>query len=207
MGSFPNHLKQEGMGLRTRFGARSVIVHLVVVAVFGVALPYLRGIQFLDSVMLAAYACLGILFAAPAAAEAFGVDNPLTLGEAMARVLTAVLYGEAMTAAILLAGFATVYSTAKHFIFAPDLETLGKAALLGIAVSFALATIAGWITLRFSPNAARAVLRVLLLGLLWLFFSYSNWLPDVAGRAAWVSTGVAAVGVLGLRMAIAKREK
>jgi hypothetical protein len=194
-----------GVSLRSRFGLRVVLIHVAIVAVFGVALPWMRGIEFLDSVMLAAYACLGVLFAAPAAAQACAAEPPASIGAAVGRIALAVAYGEGMAVTILLAGFLTVYLTSPHVLFAPDLETVGKATALGIAASAALGAIAAWITLQFSAGTARIALRVIFLGLLWLFFSYSRWLPDIAGRAAMVCVGIAAAALLALQLALRSR--
>ena len=67
-------LAEEASNLRTRLGFRGrgwirvLPVYLVVIAIFGVFLPWQRGRDFLDAVILGAYACLGVVFAAPAAA-------------------------------------------------------------------------------------------------------------------------------------------
>lgn len=81
MQRFSYRLKQEGSRLGARLGwqgsgrYRVILVHVALVAVFGVFLPWMKGIDFLDSVMTAAYACLGVLFAAPAAAQAFPMSG------------------------------------------------------------------------------------------------------------------------------------
>ncbi len=209
MQSFPYHLRDEGRALWSRVGIgrpdgyRILLIHLALVGVFGVFLPWTKGLEFLDSVITSAYACLGVLFAAPAAAQAFAADRPGTMAGAMARILMAVLYGECMAAAILLAGFVTVYLTRLgRVIFAPDIETLAFAVALGMAASLALATAAASITLLFSANAARNALRILFLLLLVIFYYRSGWLPDVAGRAALACLAVAAAEIFAVRFAL-----
>jgi len=210
MQTFSYRLKQEGLGLGARLGwkgpgrYRVVLTHVALVAVFGVFLPWMKGIDFLDSVMTAAYACLGVLFAAPAAAQAFADERPESMTAAMARIAVAVLYGEFLALVILLAGFMTVYLTHPSFMLAPDLTTLVRASALGIAASTALAAVAGWITLRFSAGVARAGLRGIFLLLLVVFFYRYRWLPDVAGTAAVVFIGIAAVAMVALRTQIAR---
>jgi hypothetical protein len=192
------HFKREATGFRSRFGPRVLWIHIAIVAVFGVALPWMRGIDFLDPVMLAAYACLGILFAAPAAAQACAAEPPISFKAAISLIAVAVAYGETMAGTTLSAALLTVYFTTPHVLFALDLEALGKAGVLGIAASTALATLAAWVTLTFSATVARIAMRVIFLGLLWLFFSYSRWLPDVAGRASIVSLGITAITLIAL---------
>lgn len=114
----------------------------------------------------------------------------------------AVAYGEFLTLVILLAGFMTVYLSHPTFMIPPDVTTLARASALGVTAATALASIAGWVTLRFSAGTARAALRAIFLALLVLFFYRYRWLPDVAGTAAIVSAGIAAVAILALRWEI-----
>ena len=52
---------------------RGAFIYLVLLIAFGVFLPWQKGLDFFDPALLAAYACLGVVFAGPAAAQAF--DN------------------------------------------------------------------------------------------------------------------------------------
>jgi len=183
-------------------GPPAILIHVILIAAFGILLPWWKGVDFLDPVMLSAYASLGILFAAPVSVAAFAQGRPGSFAEALARIAIAVIYAELMTVAMLAAGLITVYSK-THFPLPPDLETLGMAAVFGIALSGALAAIAGWITLRFSAAAARGALRIIFLGLLALFFFRSRWLPDVAGAGALLSLIVAAGAIAAIRRTLA----
>ena len=173
-------------------------VHLALVAVFGILLPGWKGVDFLDPVMLSAYACMGILFAAPAAAEAFGQSRPGGFSEALARVAMAVIYAELLTATILICAVATVHLSTPVAV-PPDLETLARTGGFGIAASAALASVAGWLTLRFSAGVARGALRLLFLGLLLGFFYRSAWLPDVAGTGALIALAAGTGAVAAMR--------
>jgi hypothetical protein len=208
MRTFADHLRQEGRALRSRMGigraagSRAILIHLAVVAVFGVYLPWMKGFEFLDPAMLAAYACLGILFAAPAAAQACDDEPPRSMTDAMARIGMAVLYGECMMVTILAAGFITVYTTrvsVRRARLAPDVDTLAAAGALGLAASFALATLAACMALRFSPGVARAGLRAIFLLLLGAFFLWERRLPDAADTGALVCLAVAAAAIFALR--------
>jgi len=191
MSTFPNHFKRESAGLRSRIGlgggGRGLLIHLLVIGTFGIFLPWM------------AYACLGILFAAPAAAQAFAGERPGSMTEVAARIVVAVVYGEVMVIAILMAAFATVYLSHTFLPIAPDLPGVAKANAFGIAAALAMAAIAGWITIKFSAAAARSFMRVIFLGLLVVFFFYSRWLPDMVGVGALVALAVAAVALIGLR--------
>jgi hypothetical protein len=211
MTGFSSHLREEGRALRSRLGIgraggyRVILLHVALVAVFGVLLPWWYGLQFLDPVTLAAYTCLGVLFAAPAAAQAFVRPERPSWMEAMARVAAAVAYGECMAVAFLSAGLVTVYATHWHgLMLAPDVVTLATAGALGLTGSLALAAGAAWITLRFSAGVARGALRVVFLSLLFLFFFRSRWLPDVAGIGAVVCLAVAVLMLIALRTEVTR---
>jgi len=188
MQTFSDFLQQEGRALLVRLGigrpggSRIILIHVVLLAVFGVFLPWTKGLEFTDSTILSAYLCMSVVFAAPSAAEAFSVNAPASMSEAFARITVAVLYGEILVLAMVLAGLATV--TARAAFIPPDLATVGYAGLLGITASFALAATAAWITLRFSTNAARGALRAIFLVLLLMFFYWSRWLPHYAPTGA-----------------------
>ncbi len=109
--------------------------------------------------MITAYACLGVLFAAPAAAKAFASGRPQSMREAGVRAAKAVGYGEGLALAMLIAGVAIV-SVAQGRALFPELDVLGKGAALGLAASTALALFSGWMTLRFSAAWARVGMRV-----------------------------------------------
>jgi hypothetical protein len=181
-----------------------LLVPLVAVIVFGVFLPWMRGISFLDPVVTAAYACLGVLFAAPVVAQRFGHARPAGLAPALKIITKEVAYGELIAAAMLGAGFATVYFTHRLAWFPPDLGTIATTGLMGLVGSFAITTLSGWIALRFSAGAARAMMRLIFLGLLLMFFFRTRWLPDVAMEGTWICLGLAAISILALRRVLQK---
>lgn len=185
------------------FTPSTVLVHLVILALFGVVWPWTRGVNFFDPVFLAAYACLGVLFSGPAAAQLFS-DPPRAMREALARVGLAVLYGEIMALLILAGGIATVLIT-RRVPIGPDWIDLAEAAGMGLAGSLAMAAVAGWVTLRYSPAAARQIMRAILFALLVLFFYKSRWLPDVLGRGTSMCLGVAFLALFGIHRAVASR--
>jgi len=210
--NFSQHFGREGQGLRSRLGletqpVRTILLHLAVVAVFGVFLPKWLGVQFLDPVTIAAYSCLGVMFAAPAAAQAFAGERPRSMGEALTRIAVAALYGEMMAIVILIAGFMTMYMTLARVFLVVDFVSLGEAAALGISGSLALAAIAAVVGLLMPPGAARMALRVIFLGLLMLFFFRSRWLPDVEVSGTVVCLAVAVVAMIALRQLIGNPER
>ncbi len=206
MQNFPYRLRQEGLEMRSRFDLRVMLVHIVIVGVFGILFPWFRGIDFLDPVTITAYACLGVLLSPPAAAQAYLRSRPSSLTDALARIVLAVAYGEAMVAAILLTAFITVFA-ANRYAFAPELATLAEALALGLMASFALSAVAAWIALCFSAGIARNAMRVIFLLLLYLFFQKSRWLPDVAIQGCFVSFGVALLAMFAIQRQLTKPPK
>ena len=171
-----------------------IIMHIALIAIFGVILPWRKGLDFLDPVMISAYACIGMLFAAPAAAANFGGTRPQSLKEALQRAWKAVLYGEGLAVVLLAAGVLTV-SFGRGRILLPQLDVLGQAALLGLTGTIALALLAGWMTLHFSVVAARTGMRFIFLLLLAAFFFRSQRLPEVGLSGSLIAVGI---GVLAL---------
>jgi hypothetical protein len=183
---------------------RTLFLNLAILLLFGIIFPWQKGLDFPDEVIITAYCCLGVLFAAPAAAQACSDDPPQTMSDTLSRIVWCVAYGEIMALLMLAGGIATF--NVAHWqgqLMYPNLSMLFPALALGLTASLAFASIAAAIALRFSAGAARIALRVLFLGLLVLFFFYSRWLPEIAGRAAWGCLGLSIVVLLALRMRIA----
>jgi hypothetical protein len=185
--------------------ALNVVVYAVLVVAFGIAVPGSKGLAFFDPTLLAAYACLGTIFAGPAAAQKF-TERPASFMQAMHWIVGAILFGELIAIAMLGCGVATVFYTNRNSFFPPDLETLGYSLLLGLAGCLALASLAAWVTVEFSAGAARMALRVIFVGLLVLFYLRGAWLPDVAGTGILFSLIAALVFAMLLRQRLAKQE-
>lgn len=156
-----------------------ILLHAALVAVFGVLLPYRRGISFLDPVMVSAYACMGLIFSAPAAVDAFDRSRPQSMKDAVRRVALAAGYGEGLALLMFLLGMVTVNIGRRGRMRLPELDILGESGLLGIAATVTMALFAGWMTLRFSSRTARLGTRAVLLFLLLEFWRHSARLPEV----------------------------
>jgi len=182
----------------TELRLRAVILHLVLIAIFGVFLPLRKGLGFLEPIMITAYACLGVLFAAPAAAKAFSKGRPQSMREAAVRAAKAVGYGEGLALVMLIAGVTSV-SVAHGRALYPELDVLGEGAALGLAASTALALSSGWMTLRFSAAWARVGMRLIFMGFLILFVLQGSRLPDIPLRGVELSVALSALMVILLR--------
>jgi hypothetical protein len=185
-------LAEEVSNLRTRLGfhgagwMRSLPVYVLVIGVFGFFLPWQKGRDFLDSVILGAYACLGVVFAAPAASPEF--EKFPTIQKALARVAISVCYGELVAGLMLVLGITTVYvSRGGRIVVGPDLLSLAECAAMGLTLSWAVSTATVWISLTTSPGTAKTAVRLMFLGLLAAFYLRSGWLPAVAVRGAGIA--------------------
>ena len=180
---------------------RSILLHLALLLAFGIWVPRMKGVDFLDAPVLGAYACLGLIFAGPAAAQA-SADGARSFRQAKARILVSILYGEVVVAVLLGAGIATVYLTNRgSFVPTPDWGLLAKSALFGLGASAMLASMAAWITVDFSRRTAMICLRLLFLGLIVLYFYRGQWLPDVGLAGAAVCLAISTVFIALLRRA------
>jgi hypothetical protein len=178
--------------------ARALAIHIALFVLFGILLPLRKGLEFFDPVILFSYPSLSMVFAAPAAGQAFESARP-SLSEALARILAAVLYGEAFALSILGSGILTVYWTHRQgAFFPPDVGSLLSGIGLGVSLALALSAAATWISIRVSPGAATALLRVFFALLLGAFYFRSHWLPAIAAR----TTAIALVAAAGLLLAL-----
>jgi len=174
------------------------LIHAALLGVFGIYVPWMKGFGFLDPVLSTAYACMGVLFAAPVAAQAFSNDRPEAAKQALARILVAVIYGECIALGSLACGLATVSLTHGRRLLLPPLDTLGPAILMGVSASLALASAAAWFTLRFSASLARGAMRMIFLALLAAFVLRSQWLPEITWFGTLIALAVAALAIRAL---------
>jgi hypothetical protein len=173
----------------------NVLVHLALIAVFGILLPWRKGLDFLDPQMISAYACLGMLFAAPAAAEAFSRQRPRSLRDALISLAKVVAYGEGLAILVLILGVATVsYSRGRPRY--PELTGLAAAGLFGLLSALALSAMAGWLALRFSGAVARTSARAVFVAMLIGYYYY----PEDLAR--YVLPGALGAAVLGVAMLV-----
>lgn len=191
-------MRKIGLGRPVAWAALGV--HVSLLAAFGVFVPWLKGVEFMDPALPMIYVCLGPLFAAPALVQLLrerGAGWPTT----WTRIAAATAYGEGMTLALLLLGLGTVLIGHRQaYLFLPDPILLGEAVLLGLGLTLALTAMSAWITLQFSSRMAMVVLRVLFLLLFALFFLRSWWLPSIAGWGAVITFVVAGCFLLLVRL-------
>jgi len=182
-------------------GLRSILPHLALLLAFGFMIPKLKGLLFLDSQVLGAYACLSIVFAPPATAQAFPAGARTSFQQAKARILVSVVYGEIVSIMLLAAGIATVYLTNQGgYAPEPDWKSLARSAMFGLGAAAMFSSLAALITVRFSRSAAMICLRVAFFALLILFYERGRLLPDIG-----LSAAIGCLVVAGLEIELLRR--
>jgi hypothetical protein len=154
---------------------KHAVLILAVVVMFGILVPLMRGYDFLSPVMVTAYACLALLFVAPASAEAFSNQSrPETPVDVVRKLASVVLYGWGIAVVILVTGIVTI-NVAK---WTGQLLTPGKwlafsALLFSLTASVAAASLAAFLGRRMSPRMVKGLFRAgFLLLLMVVFFGH-----------------------------------
>ena len=189
--------------------ARQALVVIAVVVAFGVLVPWYKGFGFLDSRIIAAYACLALLFVAPASADLAALyAQKASPAAVLARIGLIVAYGWGITILILVTALVTMNLGNRRGGFAaPPWTFLGALLVFSLIASFAVSTLCGVLAQRFSSASVKAILRTGFLVVLLLFVfgerffpeSWQLWVLDhlstrrALTRLAWEGSGVAAL--------------
>jgi hypothetical protein len=160
--------------------ARQALVLVAVVVVFGVLLPWYKGLTMLQPLVVVAYALMAVLFVAPAASEFWSsLESPAAASALVRRVLGIVGYGWGIALAMLTTAIVTVnlaYRSPRLLI--PPEPFLASALTLSLTASIAVAVLCALLARRFSAAIAKSTVRTLfLLILLGLVFG-SRVLPE-----------------------------
>lgn len=144
-------------------GGKGLLLNTAFLLGFGVFVPWWKGFDFLDAVVIALYACSSMLFVVPMVAGLLAADDGGSRSAAglFGRISWAVLYGWGMVVVMLLLGLITVNVSNWHGrLVHPAWGVLAAALSLGLMASIFAAAVAALLTLLFSAGAARMCLRV-----------------------------------------------
>jgi hypothetical protein len=160
--------------------ARQALVVLMVVIAFGILVPIYKGFGFLDPRIIAAYACLALLFVAPASAElasTHGKGAPAS--GILGRIGIIVAWGWGITVLILATAIVTLnIMTRRGGFIAPPSEYIAAVLLFSLSASVAIALLGAVLARRFSAAQVKNILRAgFLIILLTLAFG-TRWLPE-----------------------------
>jgi hypothetical protein len=188
--------------------ARQILIILIVVVTFGILVPWYKGFALLDPRILSAYACLALLFVAPASAELSAVQQTeISPARLLAKIGILVGYGWALTLVIVVTALVTLNVTHWRGTLITPPWGLGAALLVfSLAGSAAVAVLGAVLARRFSASGAKSILRGLFLLVLLALVSSSRVLPDswqivlsdhstrrAITRLAWQGSGAALV--------------
>ena len=160
--------------------ARQALILVIVVLIFGVVVPWYKGVTILQPTIILAYALMALLFVAPAASEFWiAIPNPASRGAVLGRIAAIVGYGWGIALLMLITALVTLNllnQTGRLMI--PPRPFLTAVVLFGLSASAAIAVVCALLAGRFSAAATKAMLRLFfLLVLIGLAFG-SRILPE-----------------------------
>jgi hypothetical protein len=141
--------------------ARQAVVILLVVIAFGILVPFIKGLGMLDSRIIALYACLGLLFVAPASVEwAAGPGKAAPVRDIITRIAIIVGWGWGMTLVILGTAIVTMNLVGRRGGFAaPPFRFLAAVLTFSLTASIAVALLGAVLARRFSASQVKSILR------------------------------------------------
>jgi hypothetical protein len=188
--------------------ARQALIILVVVVTFGILVPWYKGFAFLDPRIISAYACLALLFVAPASAEISAVQQSETSpGVLLSRIGIVVAYGWTVTVVILISALVTLNLTNwRGVLITPPWGLCASLLVFSLAGSAAVATASAVLARYFTAAGVKSILRGLFLLVLMVLVFSSRLLPEswqivlsdyttrrAITRLAWEASGIAVV--------------
>jgi len=181
--SLPSLVWRDWSGLFERAGFTRVrlyatLVNIVVIGAFGIAVPWRRGFDFFDAAILIPYAFISLLFAAAAATDVVE-GNGSGARQMLARVLASALFGWCVFLVILAIGMLTVNLLYRaHHLFLPPSAVLGAAIALSMASSLCVSSFGAYLSVLFSPESAKLILRSLFIVVLLAVLFAPRFLPE-----------------------------
>ena len=153
---------------------RQAVVLILIVLAFGILVPWYKSFTLLDPRMILAYACLALLFVAPASAESAAWGR-----QALAPIASVVAYGWGATLLILLTAFVTLNLTNwRGAVIKPPLALSSAALTFSLTASIAIAASSAVLARRFSAAGVKTIFRLGFLLVLLAFAFSSRLLPE-----------------------------
>lgn len=159
--------------------AQQALLILGIVVVFGIGLPWYKGLDFLDPVIITAYALLAVFFVAPASAEAFTSQEPSTPSDFLRRSATLLAYGWGIAVLVLAAGLTSVNLRMWHgHPLLPAASFLIAVLLLGLTLSADVIAVSAVLARRMTAKTIKGVFRLAFLVILIAVGFGNRLLPD-----------------------------
>ena len=160
--------------------ARTAIIALAIIIVFGILTPLIKGPDLLNPLLLTAYMILSLVIVGPGAAGVFAGEEAAEGAAGLRRLGLVALYAWALGAIVLAAGLITIRARA-HRPLLPRTSFLIAELVCGAAATAFVGLVAGLIARRYSANAARTAQRFVFLGLVIFLFALARF-----GGPEWV---------------------
>lgn len=160
--------------------ARQALILVSVVLVFGVVVPWYKGVIILQPTIVMAYALMALLFVAPAASEFWStISGPLSRSALAGRIFAIVGYGWGIALLMLVTALVTLnLANRTERILIPPRAFLAATLLFSLSASAAIAVLCVLLAGRFSAATAKAVLRGFFLLVLIMLAFGSRVLPE-----------------------------
>jgi len=160
----------------TQVDQRTVINNVLVAVIFGVLVPYFKGIEYLDLFLLIPYSFLSLFFVIPMAVDA--VFARPGRGVPLWPLFRAVLVGWALGVGVLWLGIATVSWRSGRLVAPPVAVGLSLAVMSFFGCLF-VAALAAWTANRaWDAPSAKGRLRITFLLMLVAFFAIPRVLSE-----------------------------
>ena len=160
--------------------ARQALILVIVVLIFGVLVPWYKGVVILQPSVLLAYALMAVLFVAPAASELWlATPSPISRGAMLGRIFAIVGYGWGIAVLMLITALVTLnLLNRSQRIYIPPWEFLTAILLFSLAAAAAIAALCALLASRLTAAGTKAILRAFFLLLLIVLAFGSRVLPE-----------------------------
>jgi hypothetical protein len=166
----------------TQVTPRTLVNNVAVAVLFGVVVPWVKGIEYLDLFLLLPYALLSLFFVMPLVVNAVFAGGGT--GVPLRAFFRAVLTGWFTGTCVLWMGIATVSVRVGRFV-APPVAVGLALAVLSLFACLLAGALAAWTANRVDDDAAaKGRLRIGLLVLLAAFFAVPRFLHE--DTVAWL---------------------
>ena len=160
--------------------ARQALILLVVVLIFGVLVPWYKGVTILQPMVIMAYALMALLFVAPAASEFWpAIPRPASGSVVLGRIAAIVGYGWGIAVVMLTTALVTLNLVNRsERVLIPPRAFLTAALLFSLTASAAVAVLCALLANRLSAATAKAIVRAVFLLVLFGLAFGSRVLPE-----------------------------
>jgi hypothetical protein len=139
---------------------RDAILAVFVFVMFGIYVPYRRGIDFFDTLLLVPYTCISFLFCAPVVIDSIYAEG--RGGVTLRPLVRGISYGWCCGLAIVATGIATVnFSLRQARVVLPPVAVLLSAFVISLLGCGFVAGISAWISFREDkPEDSKRKVRI-----------------------------------------------